>query len=171
VLANGYRNVTLIRKAVADVTKMVRLYLAPENKGDHRIYDPQDKRDSIAIEAIALDDYFAGEHPRVDFIKMDIQGAEAAALRGMKRVLDCNPEAVLATEFWPTGMRQQGADPWRFVEQLREHGFSLTVVDERGRRLEPTDHARLAAELASPDCRFTNLLCVPFGRDADVRAA
>jgi len=73
---NGYRNVILAQKAVSNKTGKIRLYLSEVNKGDHRIYDSHDGRKSIEIETIRLDDYFKNYNVRIDFIKMDVQGAE-----------------------------------------------------------------------------------------------
>jgi FkbM family methyltransferase len=41
---------------------------------------------SLEVQAIALDQYFA-KGPHVNFIKMDIEGAEYLALQGMRRLL------------------------------------------------------------------------------------
>ena len=44
----------------------------------------------------SLDDYFSGDMPTdVDLIKMDIEGAEQASVRGMKKLLECNPCATV----------------------------------------------------------------------------
>src|SRR5262249_36182110 len=88
---NGYTNVTLVRKAVAAQSGKLRLYLCEDNKGDHRTYDSHDGRPSLEIDAVSLDDYFAGERGSIALIKMDIQGAEEGALRGMRRLLADNP--------------------------------------------------------------------------------
>ena len=45
-----------------------------------------DRHDSFIVPATALDDYFA-YRSQLDFIKMDIEGAETQAMRGMRKVL------------------------------------------------------------------------------------
>jgi FkbM family methyltransferase len=109
---NGYKNVRLIQEAVPDTTGNIKLYLSEDNKGDHRIYDVGNGRKSIEIEVIRLDDYFKDYHDKIDFIKMDIQGAEMGAIRGMTALLQSNEKKahhrILAhrfEEFWRRARR------------------------------------------------------------------
>ena len=85
VQANGFTNVTIERKAVADQPGTLRLYLAAQNMGDHRISAAEEDRPSIEIPTARVDDVLAGVVPQV--IKMDIQGAEGLACRGMRETL------------------------------------------------------------------------------------
>jgi FkbM family methyltransferase len=52
---NGYRNVVAVNKAVSDRAGPTRLFLAPDNLADHRIFDPGDGRRSIPVETLVLD--------------------------------------------------------------------------------------------------------------------
>src|SRR5947207_2039133 len=48
-------------------------------------------RETVSVDAVALDD-FAATHRPPDFIKIDVEGGEAAVLEGAARVLaECNP--------------------------------------------------------------------------------
>ena len=76
VEANGYKNVVLVQKAVTNKPGKLGLYLNEDRKAAHRIYDPHNGSKSIEIESIKLDDYFKDYDGEMDFIKMDIEGAE-----------------------------------------------------------------------------------------------
>lgn len=130
VLINGYRNVTLIRKAVWNETGGLRLYLDDRHKGDHRVYDSHDGRESIVIDAVRLDDYFQDCSSRIDFIKMDIQGAEAMAVDGMRLLLRRNRHVKLLTEFWPVGLKRCGIEPAVFLRMLLSWGFNVYRIEE-----------------------------------------
>jgi FkbM family methyltransferase len=160
VRANGYRNVTLVPAAVSDRTAPTRLYLCRENKGDHRLYDSRDDRPSIEVPATTLDDYFAAYDGPIDVIKLDIQGSEGRALRGMSGLLRRHPGLKLTTEFWPIGLERAGTDPRGYLEDLIRWGFRLHEIDERREALGPADAAGLLATYTAANQDFTNLFCV-----------
>ena len=64
-------------------TGKASLCLSEDTTGDHRIFDSGDARQSVEIDTLDLNAYFRDYTGRIDFIKMDIQGAEDAALCGM----------------------------------------------------------------------------------------
>jgi FkbM family methyltransferase len=157
---NGYRHVTVVAKAVADAAGAARLYVDEDNAGDCRIYDSRDGRRSYAIETVRLDDYFAGNEGSIDFIKMDIQGAEHAALRGMLGLLKRHPGARLVTEFWPFGLKTFGVGPEAYLRLLCDQGFDLWNVDQRLGRLAHTSVDELVGRYPAAFENATNLFCV-----------
>ncbi len=162
VRLNGFSNVVLERKAVADQAGTLRLYLAPENKGDHRIYAPSDEqRDWIEVEAITLDDYFGERAAEVDLVKIDTQGAELSILRGMSRILESSERLVLAMEYWPHGLRDFGEEPGELLDLLTAQDFRF--FDLAGflvRPLEEVGQAELLARFPPGNRWFTDLFLV-----------
>lgn len=161
VRINGYRNVTLVRKAVADRTGKVRLYVSEENNGDHRTYDSKDGRKSIEVKCVQLDEYFRDYGERIDFIKMDIQGAEPGAIRGMSSLLERSKNPRMVVEFWPFGLKRFGVGAEGFLRLLNGHGYSLYNADERKGRIERADIETLVS-MYDPEelVQYTNLFCV-----------
>jgi len=135
--ANNCANVVASQKAVAAATQRLRLYRSEDNFGDHRIYEPKDEtlhrqgktRLAIDIDAISLDDYFALNPTHVDFLKMDIQGAEYEAFIGMRKLLGQNPDITILTEFWPKGLGEAGVSPQVFLDEVRSSGFTIYLLD------------------------------------------
>jgi FkbM family methyltransferase len=125
-------NVRLSQAAVGERSGRSELYLSDKLNVDHRAYAAEgDSRRTVAIEMVALDDYFTpGE--RVDLIKIDIQGYELHALSGAKRVLQENPDIKLLLEFWPFGLKQAGAGWEELIEMLRALSMDLVVVTTKG---------------------------------------
>jgi len=159
VQRNGYRNVELIQKAVAAQTGTLRLYLSETNRGDHRVYDSDDRRASIEIEAVDLDSFFKGHDGRIDFIKMDIQGSEGGALRGMTDVLRNNAGVQLLTEYWPIGLHRFGLAADEFFRMLQRLDFKIYHVNEEAKRLEPADLRELTHSYTLENEHYTNLWC------------
>ncbi|MBI3861455.1 MAG: FkbM family methyltransferase [Planctomycetia bacterium] len=163
VLQNGYDNVTCVPCAVSERSGSLRLFRNDGNRGDHRIYDSHDGRQVIETACLALDDFFADVARPVNFIKMDIQGAEARAWRGMQRLIaNSAPNLRIVTEFWPRGLTLCGDDPRQFLNQLLALGFDVDVIDEATHRILPADPESLLLRLPvepDHDLLFTNLLC------------
>lgn len=93
----------------------------------------------LEVQATSLDAYFSAEDGRLDLVKVDVEGAEAEVLAGMRRLLrDARP--VLVVEFH----HEQG---WEGRSELVEAGYELYALD--GRRLDPVrDTTRLYQCLA-----------------------
>jgi FkbM family methyltransferase len=159
VQRNGYRNVELIQKAVTAQSGAIQLYLCEENRGDHRAYDSHDGRPSITIESVSLDDYFKDYDGRIDLIKMDIQGSEGGALRGMAGILSKHSTIKLLTEFWPVGLLRSGLGAAEFLGLLRQFGFEVFNVNEDARKLEPADPVQLMRIFTPEKENFTDLFC------------
>lgn len=157
---NGHRNVVLVNKAVTDKSGELKLYLSDVNMGDHRAYASEENRPSITIPCTTMDDFFRGHKGRVDFIKIDIQGFECHALRGMQETLRRSPGVRLTAEFWPYGLTRAGDSPEELLRLLRQNRFKLYDIDEKTGKLEAIDDAQLLGTYSSDTKDFTNLFGV-----------
>lgn len=164
VHANGFANVTLEQRVVSERTGPVRLFLSKYNRGDHRMYDPEaspayreeehesfdqhtleDRRRAVPVPAVALDEYF-GSRPAAYFVKIDVQGAEGAVLKGARTVLSGAPRAIVVMEFWPRGMGLSGIGADAAFAMLKEYGFSkIYRLDERPQKWSETTFDAFAA--------------------------
>jgi FkbM family methyltransferase len=125
-------NVCLSQAALGERTEKWRLYLSDKLNVDHRTYVAEgDSRRTLAIDIVALDDYFKPGQ-RVDLIKMDIQGYELHALRGASRVLADNADLKLLLELWPYGLKQAGLSWVELLETLQEQNMLVSKVTSRG---------------------------------------
>jgi FkbM family methyltransferase len=159
VRANGYQNVIFVNKAVAETSGPLSLYLCPDNKGDHRIFESEDNRSAIPIEATTLDEHFAEYQGKIDFIKMDIQGSEGRAVRGMQGLLRKYRDVKIITEFWPAGLRRSGIEARDYLADLERQGFRLFRIDEDGETTESTTSEELLRLYPESREEFGNLYC------------
>lgn len=96
----GCTNVTVFHKAVWHTTDISVNLAAGSHLNDRIVQETT----SMSVRTVALDDFAAAADLHPSFIKMDIEGAEFEALRGMARLLrDVRP--VLVLEQSPNDMR------------------------------------------------------------------
>lgn len=156
-------NVTLVQKAVATSAGTMRLFLSSFNPGDHRIYDSGDGRQSVEIATVRLDTFFENIPGSIDFIKIDVQGAEGGVIESLGNLLNHPRTKHLAimTEYWPAGLRRFGTNPKMFLENLHRHGFTFQNIDEQKKTVTPVTITELLTRFPATDERgYTNLLCV-----------
>jgi FkbM family methyltransferase len=80
--------------------------------------------DSVEIE-LACADSLVPEDRRIGLIKMDIEGGEPRALRGMQRIVG-RDRPVIVTEFSPDCLiRIDESDPADYLRQLRDLGYRV----------------------------------------------
>jgi len=146
---NQMRNATVFQKALGDKNGLISLFLCSNNKADHRVYDKSGTRKSVPVEMVRLDDLLkTTATSSVDVIKMDVQGAEAFALAGMRETLRTNQGVKVFMEFWPWGLRQAGSDPLKLLRDIRELGFKIYEFSDRtAEAIEITDDLELKCAL------------------------
>jgi FkbM family methyltransferase len=119
-----WRNVVPIHAAIGATSGTARLYLSSRDGGDHRTVASGEDRPSVDVERVALDDVARDRRTDVHFVKMDIQGAEGEAVRGMARTLRSPALRGLVLELWPEALRRAGEDPAEILREIREAGLA-----------------------------------------------
>lgn len=114
---NRTTNVTVVEAAVCDHDGMVRLRDGPGSSQVH-----VDNSGTLSVRAVTLDGLVYQHHlPPASVIKMDIEGSEAAALRGAMRLLkEKRPLLFLSTHG-----RQVHAECCRLLVEL---GYKLAAL-------------------------------------------
>ena len=143
--------------AASDGPGTLTLYKNPENKGDNRLYPDALLRGEERIAADTLDNICRRYGiSSAQFIKIDVQGAEAQVMRGAKELLAASSDCILMTEFWPYGLARCGADGLAYLGLLQDAGFRLF---ELGSDLTPVNDARTLVE-RTQGRRYANLVGV-----------
>lgn len=133
--ANRCNNVSVYQGAVSNFNGDLKLFFCEENRGDHRIYDSGDQRESFVIKSVKLDDFFnRGEC--FDVIKMDIQGAEPLAFEGMQGFLGRHKKLTIFCEFFPDVFVNYNYRALDFLTMIAKHGFQIYVINDHERKLD-----------------------------------
>ena len=157
---NEYSNVIPVKKAVTSSTGTVKLFLDARESGEHSIVGRKRGQKAVLVDSVALDDFLNADYA-VNVIKMDIEGAEMAALLGMSKVMARSPKLVVFTEFYPGALERAGVSPADYFNELQRHGFNIYLIDEQRQWWEAvSDIAYLTNYLMRKKIRGINLLCV-----------
>lgn len=128
IAKNGFLNITLIKKAVSDANGPVRFFLAEKSTGVHSLYEVRGGGEWHEIGAGRLDDILSWHITPIDFIKMDIEGAELKALRGMPRIIRENPSLRMAVELHRNIDQLPDTSMKQLLGALRGYGFSIHAI-------------------------------------------
>jgi FkbM family methyltransferase len=133
VALNDLRNVRVVPKAVGNSRGTLRLYRSAKNSGDHHAYPTEDARDSVEVEVTRTDDEIP-EGPMAA-VKIDVQGFEERAVRGMEAVLRRSPRVRVVSEFEPKSIRAAGLEPGGYLDFMESLGFRWRVALDEERKL------------------------------------
>ena len=124
ISANNLLNVAALQKAVSNKEVTTRLVL--QDSYGHFLSEKQPRGSAvIEVNSISLDRFFEEKDIVFDFIKMNIEGYEMAALEGMPRIVKRSPHLKLITEFCPEFLIRAGFSPEEFLKTLLGHGFNI----------------------------------------------
>jgi FkbM family methyltransferase len=119
---NGYVQLSVHRAAADKENGFVGMSLHPTNSGGCAVGGDSTTE---VVRSVALDSYL--ELPRLDFIKIDIEGHEPLALEGAAGLIERYRPTIL-TEFAPICMRSRGHDPHAYIERFFDLGLQVSIV-------------------------------------------
>lgn len=156
---NNYQNVVSEQLAISDRSGKTKLYMSL-NPADARIYQSDKCLDYVEVTTTRLDEHFLGFDGQIDFIKMDVQGAEGAVIQGMPFLLKKNKDIQILTEFSPSLLSRSDIEPIEFLKELVNYGFSFFDLNEEKMEAEPATIPELIEKYPSEKENYTNLLLV-----------
>ena len=117
--------------AAAEYSGWTPLYVADADRGDHRVVPTDGERRVVTARAVSLDELLA-DAPRVDFIKLSVQGAEVSVLRGLRRTLDRHAGLRLLCTVSPRLLERAGIGASALFDPLCAAGFSPHALRRDG---------------------------------------
>ncbi len=164
IAANQLRNVQAVQKAVSNQTGKAKLLLSQSGVRHSLHFLPEAWRapagapDSMTVDTVTLDDFFAGRALSPKLIKMDIEGAEPLAVAGMRGLMERNQDLALITEFLPGHLGRRAAED--FLNEITALGFELVIIDDGRYQLMLGFSVPQALKWAEEQTQLTNLLWV-----------
>jgi FkbM family methyltransferase len=145
-------------QAVADYSGTMRFVADPGNSLLSSSVLASADGDAIEVECTTVDDALPVDES-IDVVKLDVEGAELAALAGMQRTLARSQRLVMFVECCPHAVAQAGGSVAQVLEVLEGNDFRVELIHEKQRTVT-SDHDELfAAERAGDKRYYVNLYC------------
>lgn len=134
VKLNEYDNIQAEKKALYDKNTTLELFLANKmNLGMSSIYHHDTESGKIeSVDAVKLDDYIKYQNiKRINLIKIDIEGSEMHALKGMQKTLEkFRPKLLIELKEETHFQSDHSIDD--IINYLCTLGYEQWIINEKG---------------------------------------
>jgi FkbM family methyltransferase len=123
---NGFPGVAIAQKAATETDgETLQLVVPARRSMNASLSNEAGPTDAVVeVESVTID-ALTRDWPRVDLIKIDVEGAEEGVWRGMQRTLADNPGLIVILEFNVS----RYDDPRGFLHGIELAGFRLRYID------------------------------------------
>lgn len=108
VEAKKLSNVKIIPYAAWHKDAKLELYTCQENPGENSLFRAPIHQKSVSINAVSIDEYI--NLPFINFIKIDVQGAEYYVIIGMQNLIRRSSDIVILLECSPADLEAAGTN-------------------------------------------------------------
>ncbi|USI72057.1 FkbM family methyltransferase [Sphingomonas morindae] len=155
---NGLHHAQWIHAAISDQAGELRLYRRWSRSGNTSIspvgrdfteHFGEDPVQGFTVRALRIDDLQDQLRGRLDFSKVDVEGAEPLVFRGAHAMLSSNPGIRIIIEWSPGQIQAAGFDIGDFIGELGSYGFRFYDIEKIGglaRRLIAPHPRRLSED-------------------------
>ena len=130
--------VRAIGAGLSDHCGEARLYLHPDNLGDHQLHAGQVERETVTVPLVIGAELL--EERCLDLVKIDTQGAEHEVVKGLMPALLKSGEGLkMIVELTPSALRRAGSNGAALIDCLETLQLPFAIVDHIEHRLVPID--------------------------------
>ncbi|HXY53881.1 MAG TPA: FkbM family methyltransferase [Nitrospirota bacterium] len=136
IVENGMKNILVFPLAASLSPQILRL----QSFGSNGFLEAPTSGQACAqyVQAIDIDQILLGTS-RIDMFKMDIEGFEPFALRGMSKIIERH-RPLIVTEFSPWHIEHRcGLPPKDYLIELSTKGYSLSIIEPSGNIMPASD--------------------------------
>jgi FkbM family methyltransferase len=128
---NNYENLRCFELAVGNFCGSIKLNLI--NSKENSLFV---EGDPINVWCVKLDDFLGNK--KIDFVKIDIEGAEGEAILGMKKIIKNNPNIKILFEFKKL-INKSSISQEALLDFLEDQGFVFYEINERFGKINSKD--------------------------------
>ncbi|MEK6282027.1 MAG: FkbM family methyltransferase [Acidobacteriota bacterium] len=128
-----HRNVRLFEVALADRVGRIPLYISPGSSNHSLLEGFTQVEEVIEVTSTALDTFLRDIGiARIDFVKIDVEGAEPLVLAGMRETISRSPHMNVLVEYNPRALACGDGEPKEMIALLQGAGFLVRVIRPDG---------------------------------------
>ncbi len=121
---NGYSNISVHYTAIGDRDGTIRFSLNPASPNWHRVAKDGDKN-AVIVPVTTLDTFWRTQGcPKVDLLRMDVEGYELSILKGACDIISCCLPAMFL-EVHRDHLKSYGGSAREVLEFLAGYGYSV----------------------------------------------
>ncbi len=138
IYLNGLQGwATAKHTAITDSIGMLKMHRRITRSGNTSITKPSDmlvqihgepRSEAFQVGCLRIDDLLPEFEGRIDFIKIDAEGAEPLVMRGAQKAISANPRLNIIMEWSPSQVRDAGFDVSEFVNELASMGLRCAEI-------------------------------------------
>ncbi len=138
IAINGFAHATVIHAAASDTECELTLYRRSERSANTSIVPVEEAFTTalgelpvvpFKIPGVPVDILADRLDGRVDFMKVDVEGAEPLVISGAQRTISRNPQMSIVMEWSPGQMQAAGFNIGSFIDDLRLTGLKAFDLD------------------------------------------
>ncbi len=130
LIENAFTHVRVFPYAVTDQRALFQL----SGHASYGFVQAFDGTDAEIVQGVPIDELVSAE-PRIDVIKIDIEGHEPIALQGMQRTIHTH-HPLLLFEFHPVLMRERSqCEPLEYLTALSRMGYRFAALERTGQEV------------------------------------
>jgi FkbM family methyltransferase len=138
IYINGLQEWTTPKHAaISDTVGVLKLYRRVRRSGNTSIFEAPEvflealgepKSEPFEVACLRIDDLLLEFDNRIDFIKIDVEGAEPLAMRGAQQTISANPQLNIVMEWSPGQIQAAGFNVSQFVDDLGAMGLHSSQI-------------------------------------------
>ena len=129
--APSYSNVEIVPCAISDREDTRKLFISLGHSNHSLIEGYTEAESFVEVPSISVDAFVAKRGIQsVDFVKMDVEGAESMALNGMRETIRNSPRLAVLVECCPHALKCVGSTPQKFMDLIEDLGLDSSTILE-----------------------------------------
>jgi FkbM family methyltransferase len=154
-----FPNVSVLPYAVGDTPGTSVFFESAVGSGSHSLIESRyPHARELHVEKVSLDSFFTDQGVTVNFMKIDVEGAEHEVLDGGTRLLSSTHAPDMLIEFSPSIITSRGLAPASLLTKLQGFGYTLYMIDEERHTLIPLETFPTVEAFVSSVKKVANLL-------------